>query len=305
MRAVDADQDGRTDLLICGHSPTPGECWLWLRTSEQGFDPGVVAFSTPSGKGSILTPLPGDFNCDGATDLAGFHWDGRGRLRVWLGGGQGLFPRHVDTDWDSGPGAWPRFPPADGVADLDGDGNLDLFGFHEAAPMSAGDVSCMLGSVVGRFHSAVLLEGENAGYGWIGAAAGDLNGDGVDELIVRRNGWVPDKAAEPNLIAVFRVFAGGYSMSQAIFEEVSPALVGSESALRVGHLTCPGRVDVVTGDRALLRTDASGKLGAPIELAFGRPTKFDAVADLTGDGLDDLVSCSGTNVTVWINETPQ
>lgn len=118
----------------------------------------------------------GDFNKDGKMDfVASSNYD---RIAVFLGNGDGSFPLPV---------YYPVTAPMGlEVADLNGDGNLDIVVANYNLTPSGGSVSVLLGNGDGTFQPAVTYA-TGANTNPVAIAVGDLNGDGNPDLVVSDN----------------------------------------------------------------------------------------------------------------------
>jgi len=112
----------------------------------------------------------GDFNNDRNIDLA--VTTAAGTVDISLGDGTGAFETYSALATGSG-----TAPESVAVADLDGDGNLDLV----VACYGANAVGVLLGNGDGTF---LPIELYGAGNGPIAVTLGDLNQDGIPDLVV-------------------------------------------------------------------------------------------------------------------------
>jgi hypothetical protein len=127
----------------------------------------------------------GDVNGDGITDLVvanfqGVH-GGNGEVSVLLGNADGTFQPALTF----GSNGWLATSVA--IGDLNGDGKLDLVVTNDCitagnCPGSVGSVSVLLGNGDGTFQPAVSYS--TGAYYADTVAIGDVNGDGIPDLVV-------------------------------------------------------------------------------------------------------------------------
>lgn len=155
--------DGRHLLFV---SSGEGEV-IPLRNDGHGrFTPGV-----PVRTRSPFNPALGDVNGDGHADLVAGSFEGR-EIAVWLGDGQGRFQPAAGSPY-------PVFPRvfATRLADLDGDGDLDIYACHD----DHGRLTVLLGDGRGGFRE---MPGSpfDLGREAYGVQAVDLDRDGRLDL---------------------------------------------------------------------------------------------------------------------------
>ncbi len=236
-------------------------------------------------------PWPGDFNDDGYADVAigapldddGTPASDRGRVYVFRGAGA------VDTTADvvlSGAEAGARFGfSVAAIGDFNGDGRPDLAAsapLEDAGGTDRGRVYIYFGG--GSFSAPFVISGtEDAGqFGFAIARAGDVNGDGRDDLIV----GAPFEDAGGTDRGNAYLFFGGSSPSSM------PALVfvGSEDNAHLGRAVSTagdvngdGYFDILIAEP---QHDAGATDRGRVHLHIGGPG-LDSAADLTFIGGED------------------
>ena len=181
--AGDVNRDGYADVLVS--DPVSGLVFVYLGTSQ-----GPVL--TPSGDfqaASQSVATAGDVNGDGYSDvIAGSLESGKdGVAYLFLGGATGL---PFSPSASLGPGnAGDDFGGAvQSAGDVNGDGYADVVVGADAASGGDGAAYLYLGSATGLATTpAATMSGPSGGHGAFGisvAGAGDLDGDGYDDLVV-------------------------------------------------------------------------------------------------------------------------
>jgi hypothetical protein len=312
--AADLDADGRSDLLAV--------LWSWGQV-EIYLDP---AASKPTSKISAGLPrsvTPGDFNGDGALDLAvltestnvtGTYQYAAPRIMIFLNNGNGGLVRSRDVLI----GFSQIFSPVNYVdtADFNGDGALDLV--VPGGDGRVGSVGLVFGRGDGTFETPSILQARRLE---AVVMAVDLNGDGIDEVINRglSVGWLNAAGTydfEPLPGVYFAIgdvdSRGTHTIVVAdvdrirvlsrtvprVWEEVSTIITGHAQflALATGDVTGDGRREffVVTTDTTsgvrLRVYDASGTLLDTRSLVQPMFSNYSLnVVDVNHDAQQDLV----------------
>jgi len=166
------------DPVMCADSDGDGRCELLLRRDDGSY---VTLPGTASGPGAAA-PLDGldfvqdgrDYNGDGIVDLIG--WSDLGSVAMY-GGPSGWVGASTTVFSELGRG--PR-----SLGDVDGDGFEDVVVYAQL-PMDRSEVRVHYGSNAGlELVPSTVLAGSTATGFASGAAAVDVDGDGVKELVV-------------------------------------------------------------------------------------------------------------------------
>jgi len=183
---ADLRGNGKLDLMVTNYCQTAGqdscngtgEVAVLLGNGDGTFQPAVI-YST--GAYDALSVAVGDVNGDGIPDLVVASpcqeaCTEYGVLSVLLGNGDGTF--RPATTYSSA-GVW-TYSVA--VADLRGNGTLDLVATNTGFEGAPGSVGVLLGNGDGTFQPAVSYD--TGGYLAASVAIGDVNGDGIPDLVV-------------------------------------------------------------------------------------------------------------------------
>lgn len=165
LALADLDRDGDLDLLFGNQDA--GSLAVLLGDGQGAFAP---APDSPVSTGPSPYPVAtGDLDGDGVLDLAVADLRARG-VTLLRGDGRGGF-----SPFPSSPLPTPRSPFHVALADLDGDGRLDLVASHNDSPL----LSVHLGDGEGGFREAPAPE---IGSGAWKLGIADLDGDGHLDL---------------------------------------------------------------------------------------------------------------------------
>ncbi|MBZ0273846.1 integrin alpha [bacterium] len=284
-----------------------------MATSPAWSDVGVRTYAT---FGESVSGA-GDVNGDGYDDIivgagGGIFWPYAGGAYAYYSTPSGFAP---NPDWSI---ESPRFfaflgTDVSGAGDVNGDGYDDVIvgsvGFTNGQ-MGEGRVLLFLGSDQGIQSSPAMAYEGQKGYASLGGAvsqAGDVNGDGYDDVIVS----APDYKygnAEMGLILVFHGSANFFQPPVAWFTqgEQAEASFGG-SVARAGDVNGDGYDDVVVGaryfdngdfevGRAYLFLGSDNGLSTTPAWFFEGSFKnarfastVDGAGDINGDGYDDVL----------------
>jgi len=206
--AGDVNGDGYDDVIVCAYNDNSGtgKTYVW-HGSASGLSPGTNASDADwsiAGEGSsdyfgYSVASAGDVNGDGYDDvIVGAYYDnsGTGKTYVWHGSASGLSPGTDagDADWSiAGEGSSDFFGYSVASAgNVNGDGYDDIIvgAYHDSS--QTGKAYVWQGSASGLSSGtnasdadwSIAGEGSNDYFGYRVASAGDVNGNGYDDIIV-------------------------------------------------------------------------------------------------------------------------
>lgn len=302
----DLDGDGVPDLVVSS-SEMQGATVL-LGGGDGTF--GAAAVYPASGANGVLRYEVADLDGDGAVDLVGGTFAGPDGVLVFPGNGDGTFGGATSVD------GFEVYAVA--IADLNGDGVPDL-----ATAADFAQLRVLLGAGDGTF---TLSDTHVAGERPRGIAAADLDGDGALDLAVssseedvvsvffgRGDGTFESERRFPSSVApgrIVRLDLGGSDADDvAVLERggktigrlvdpnrARPTIVPTGDGprdLRLQDVDGDARPDLVliaANDGALEvhPGDGEGGFGSPLVSGVGLVPEAYDLADLDGDGLDDL-----------------
>lgn len=260
LAAEDIDGDGHPDLVVGEHATFAGPCGyegsvrVWFGPFD-GARPDSLQLcaNPPAGLGFQLA-APGDLTGDGLPDvLLGSEVDyetGESLLFVVKGPiGRGFL--NVETDEDvyrltttGNSRNWYQYPNRrlEAAADLDGDGVLDIaYGVPDPIASVTNGVRLFFGPIDGDREAAdVEIDGGGSRDGHAVASAGDLDGDGIDDLLV----GAPGSALGSELGEVYLVPGGLWDPTVELADAAFATLVGEVDGDLAGSAVEPaGDVD--------------------------------------------------------------
>ncbi len=265
----DIDLDGDLDFVAHGAGQS-ARIGVMLGDGAGNFAPALV--TSISAYPFVLRDIDGDGKLDIAV-ATGFQ--GAGGLRVFLGAGNGTFNLASGNPI----GAELRYLA---LGDFDGDGKCDA-----AVADSVRSTWLLRGLGAGMFEPPQRLAMPGT---WGGLRAGDVDGDGYEDLASLGN-------------ASAGVWFG--TPTQTLARPLEFSLAGAASAMASCDFDDDTHVDLVVGREhgaqwvlELLRGDSRGGLGASSSVLLAARPEFVATADFDGDGALDAVSASKSGARV-------
>jgi hypothetical protein len=288
VAVADVNGDGKPDLLV---ATVPSSVYVHssvnvLLGNGDGTFQAPVAYD--SGGFGAFSVAVADVNGDGKPDLVVANVCGaacgvpseEGSVGVLLGNGDGTFQPAVI--YDSGGIS----PVSIAVADLNGDGKLDLVVANQCVkdeqcnPWTEATVSVLLGNGDGTFQTAVSYD--PGGAHTESVAVADVNGDGKPDLVAA-NACVDCGPASVGVL----LGNGDGTFQPAVVYDVPAA-----GWVAIADVNGDGKQDLVVagGDVCVLMGNGDGTFQIPVcDDTGGGDAISVAVADVNGDGKPDLL----------------
>nr|AYM53759.1 FG-GAP repeat/fibronectin type III domain protein [Archangium gephyra] len=331
LAAVDMDHDGPKDLVVGLYDMESMYSLAVLRSrGAEGFAP---ATRLPAGRASI-SATTGDFDGDGREDLATVQSSSRD-VRVWRSGpealslpegptgaiAQGDFngdgkmdlisvpaPESVQVHLAGGPDGLSALPPMPVgswvyrmvVGHVDEDAALDVVVLSSESATKT--VGLLLGNGDGTFRLAPSI---SVGGQTRHAVLGDVNGDGRMDLVCQVSRSIEPGFSSEEVRVLLGQGAGTFGPATLVTTSPSPG------ALALGDLNKDGVLDLAVaqtssgGGVLTLKGQGDGTFLPPVLTTdnAGQRGGHIALADMSGDGVPDIVRSSDGNVYVLTTYT--
>ena len=286
--AADVDGNGVTDLVsvVEGRVPLGGGLILFAMElvsqtrNEQGSYLGAefVPFESPR----IYYNAHGDLNGDGLVDMVGEDYDDRYGVYVRLSQGNGQYAppqryefSYLDVEYQLG--------------DYDSDGDLDLFVTLEDLPTA--HIAVMRNDGSGQFGLPENLVTTTLSFlRYDSYATGDVDGDGVLDLVLKRMYTGSEPEVEARLEIRLGDGAGGFTIAS---NEELPGM--SITDVRLFDQDSDGDLDVFLRGRFI----EIGPGGTQISQQTIDTDQYFLPVDLDQDGWGDVVSSEGGLSILW------
>ncbi|BBL74230.1 FG-GAP repeat domain-containing protein [Methylomagnum ishizawai] len=279
LAADDLNGDGRPDLAVAGN----GNTLAVLLNQDGHFQSQPTRYNVDDGYNNDYNGhysiLAADLDGDGKTDLATPNWI-YDNLSILVGRGDGGFKPQLAKGVypvSSGPSANNFGVSSELLADIDGDGHLDVV----TANLGSDSISVLLGKGDGKLRGKM---DSATGPTPVGIAAGDFNGDGKTDLATANQGG-------NGSVSVLLGKGNGNFKPRKDYAPGGEAL-RSALSLAAADLNGDGKIDLAVNgyySLALLLGQGDGSFQALPDIAAPGNDGRITVADLNLDGKPDIV----------------
>ena len=204
-------------------------------------------------------------------------------VTVRLGNGNGTFTTE-QTHYAGG------YPVAFAMADFNGDGTPDIAVLNQDANIDTNYVSVLTGEGYGNFSWSNTKY--TVGNTPVALAAGDLNGDGTQDIVVANQA--------DNDVSVLMGNGDGTFQTQQTY-----AVGAGPSSVALADLNNDGILDIVVANSAsntvsVLTGNGNGTFHTQQTYAVGCDPTSVALADINNDGIPDIIVANSVSNTVSV-----
>ncbi|MFP5235953.1 MAG: FG-GAP-like repeat-containing protein [Acidobacteriota bacterium] len=272
----DFNGDGKMDFIVA--NGITNDLWLYLGNGDGTFQlPRIIPLSKGLSPVGLATA---SLRNNGILDLVVAETDSS-TVGVLFGNGDGTFG--YETEYEL-----PEPPESIVIDDFNHDGKLDIAAVMDTVITPASNqipyIALLNGDGTGSFGSPVITYKDSYYITAWNIASGDVNGDGLPDLLITGPGW-------ENSQIYLNSGGGTFKAGQTLIANDSfRSLLDG----RLADVNGDGCLDGVVADAWtfvwIFPGDCSGNFGTPTQIQMGDSNAAVRVADVNGDGKPDIVT---------------